>query len=69
MLQTDYKAAKTVELVIENVDKSQLSKENRNMIGDKPVVDISLRVDGNIIKWSNSRQTGNCKYPLYGYGF
>ncbi|EMS73848.1 hypothetical protein CTER_0125, partial [Ruminiclostridium cellobioparum subsp. termitidis CT1112] len=32
MLQADYKAAKTVELVIENVDKSQLSKENRNVI-------------------------------------
>lgn len=53
MLQADYKSAGTVELVIENVDKSQLSIENRNRIGDKPVVDISLRVDGNIIKWSS----------------
>lgn len=69
MLQADYKAAKTVELVIENVDKSQLSKENRNVIGDKPAVDISLRVDGNIIKWSNPDKPVTVSIPYTATAF
>lgn len=69
MLQADYKSARTVELVIENADKSQLSAENRNRIGNKPVVDISLRVDGNIIKWNNPNKPVTVSIPYAATAF
>ncbi|MCG9967463.1 cadherin-like beta sandwich domain-containing protein [Pelotomaculum terephthalicicum JT] len=40
-------------LTIKNVDKSALSEEVRNAIGDKPVIQLGLTVDGEQKTWNN----------------
>lgn len=51
---TDTSAAKTVELVIEKVDIKTFDDELQKEIGNKPVLDISLKVEGKSVSWNNS---------------
>ncbi len=53
ILSNGTEASKTVELHVENVDKSLLSAENKSEIGDRPAVDISLRIDGKPVQWNS----------------
>ncbi|MEG1500592.1 MAG: hypothetical protein RR396_01400, partial [Clostridiales bacterium] len=39
---------KDVRIVIEKADKSKLSAENKKLVGDKPVFDISVLVDNKL---------------------
>lgn len=40
-------------LIIKNADKSALPEEVRNVIGDKPVIQLGLTVDGEQKAWHN----------------
>lgn len=42
-----------VELSIAPADKSSLSTDLREQLGDKPVIEINFKVDGNAIAWNN----------------
>lgn len=46
--------AATVELSIGRADKSKLSKELQAQIGDKPVIELNLLVDGKPVAWNNA---------------
>jgi uncharacterized repeat protein (TIGR02543 family) len=45
--------AKSVELAIAKVDNSTLSADVKAQIGDRPVIDLGIKVDGTAIAWSN----------------
>lgn len=53
MLQADANTAKTVQLSIQAADTSALSPENKAIIGDRPVLDLSINAGGSAIKWNN----------------
>ncbi|QHW33742.1 hypothetical protein GZH47_25040 [Paenibacillus rhizovicinus] len=50
----DVQGADTVSIVIGKADTSKLSEDVKTSIGDRPVIDISLRVNGEQLPWSNS---------------
>lgn len=47
------KSAKTVSLVIGAADKEGLPQQVRQQIGDRPVIDLDIKVNGNVHEWSN----------------
>jgi hypothetical protein len=51
---TEAKTADTFEIVIDNVDKKSLSEKLKNEIGNRPVIDLSLKVNGKTVAWNNA---------------
>jgi len=49
----DISSSKTVEIVIEKVDTETLDQKLQKEIGNRPVVNISLKIDGKLVSWSN----------------
>lgn len=43
-----------VQVSIAKADKTKLSEELQNKIGDRPIVELSFKVDGKAIAWSNA---------------
>ncbi len=43
-----------VELSIEHADKSKMSKELQAAIGDRPVIELTVLVDGRTVAWNNA---------------
>jgi hypothetical protein len=44
---------KTVTLTVGKADTSKLSEEIREQIGSRPVIELSLKLDGKTVSWSN----------------
>jgi len=53
MLPEELTGAKTVSMSIALADKSKLSQELQQRIGDRPVIELNLKVDGKSYSWSN----------------
>ncbi|GAE88743.1 S-layer homology domain-containing protein [Acetivibrio straminisolvens] len=52
-----------VELVVKEVKIEELSAELREKIGNRPVIDISVVVDGKKVEWSNSKAKVRVSIP------
>ena len=55
--------ASKVELSIGKADISELDNSVKAAIGDKPVVELNIKVDGNIKSWSNPNAAVTVKIP------
>jgi hypothetical protein len=56
MLSTvDLAGATSVELLVERGDPAQLGDELRDKIGNRPILELQVLVDGKPIKWNNNR--------------
>ena len=53
MLPKELSGAKTVSITIGLADKSKLSPELQQKIGDRHVIELSLNIDGKAYSWSN----------------
>ncbi|MFD2700848.1 sugar-binding protein [Paenibacillus shunpengii] len=51
----DLADASSVQIVITATDTSGLKQELKERIGSKPVLDLSVRVDGQLIAWKNNK--------------
>ncbi|SDX86594.1 hypothetical protein [Paenibacillus sp. PDC88] len=51
----DLADASSVQIVITAADTSGLKQELKERIGSKPVLDLSVRVDGQLIAWKNNK--------------
>lgn len=59
----DAAANATVQVEIAQADKSGLPEDIQAAIGDKPVVDLSLRVNGSTVAWSNESEPVTISMP------
>ncbi len=50
---SDAKDSKTLEIVFEPVKNSQLDKKVQNIIGNRPVVNLYMAMDGRNVEWNN----------------
>lgn len=53
LASSDAAGAQNVSLIIADGDKSKLDADTQAQIGDRPVVELTLKVDGEPISWSN----------------
>jgi hypothetical protein len=53
----------SVELVIGEVDKTTLDKKMQKKIGDKPVLNLNLQVDGKVIEWKINKAPVKISIP------
>jgi hypothetical protein len=53
LTSADSKGAQSVELKIGVVDKSALNAEAKALIGDNPVIELNLQIDGTVRAWNN----------------
>ncbi len=60
---TDLAGADRIELIIDKVDTSDLDSAKKTLIGDKPLVDIKLMVNGKEKPWSNAGVPLTIKIP------
>ncbi len=51
--KTEAKDSKVVEIIIEPVKNSQLVKDIQGIIGDRPVINLYMTIDGKSIEWNN----------------
>jgi beta-glucosidase len=59
MLKSLPSDAKSVSIVISNVDKTKLNEEANAAIGSRPAVELNLYVDGVKVEWSNPEAAVN----------
>ncbi|HEX2927134.1 MAG TPA: chitobiase/beta-hexosaminidase C-terminal domain-containing protein, partial [Ruminiclostridium sp.] len=51
--KADVKDSKVVEIIIEPVKNAQLNEEIQNIIGNRPIVNLRMTLDGKNIEWNN----------------
>ena len=61
--QEDAGNAGNVSLTIAQADMSGIDEETRNLIGDRPVIQLSLKVDGEPYAWSNENAPVTVSIP------
>ncbi|RCX18867.1 S-layer family protein [Anaerobacterium chartisolvens] len=50
---SDIKGAKNISLTVSRASKDGIDSVTQSLIGDSPVIDLSLNADGKVISWSN----------------
>ncbi|WP_054024431.1 LamG-like jellyroll fold domain-containing protein [Bacillus sp. FJAT-28004] len=59
----DLSGAKTVALVIANVDKTSLDRALQEQIGDRPIIEVDLYIDGAKVTWNNPQARVKISVP------
>ncbi|OCT15051.1 hypothetical protein A8709_13115 [Paenibacillus pectinilyticus] len=63
MLSSSHVGSDQIVLTITAVDKSKLTQATQALIGNKPVIDLSLKVDGQTVPWNNPAAPVNISIP------